>query len=191
LRRGCVGSVRVRVIGVGNPLYGDDAIGYCMARAVQECCKLEGADVVALEFLELGSIPLMEGCEAIVFLDAGALHPRSGDYVVLELDTTRLTVQDAVEVAQGLEPHSVDPLRLAVLARSAGVYSGPSYLVLVKARRVGVGVPPSSEALASAVKALKALERLLGDLGVAVSTRGEKCYWESLARCSREGFKKT
>ncbi len=179
---GCGRSARIRVIGVGNPLYGDEAAGYCMAVALQRCSVLEGAEVLALDHLGPECALLLDGCDAAVFLDAGAPDAAGEGYSVARIDTSRLTPREAVEVLRSVEPHSLDPVGLAVIARSAGVSHGDLYLVAVRASRVGLGAGLSEETVRSSLAALEALVALLERLGVRARLDGE-CVRRELVRC--------
>ena len=61
---------RTRVIGLGNPILGDDGVGWCVAERIRDA--LDDVDVEVL-CLAVGGVSLMEemvGCERAVLVDA-------------------------------------------------------------------------------------------------------------------------
>lgn len=75
------------VIGLGNPILGDDGVGWRVAEVVKECC----ADPdVKVECLALGGLSLMEhlvGSERAIIVDAILTHQgKIGDVFCFSLD---------------------------------------------------------------------------------------------------------
>lgn len=79
------------VVGLGNPILGDDGVGWKVADEVQEQLKRgrsEGGSCVDVEFLSLGGLSLMEhliGYERAILVDAVASDQPSGSVVVSKL----------------------------------------------------------------------------------------------------------
>jgi hydrogenase maturation protease len=76
---------RVLVIGLGNPILGDDGVGWRVAEEVKKQLSPESADVVCLS---LGGISLMEqliGYERAILIDAFALEEPIGSILILKL----------------------------------------------------------------------------------------------------------
>jgi len=160
----------VAVVGVGNTLFGDDGIGYCIVEALNalEAAHQGRLRLEALERLTPGSIDVLDGCGYAVFVDAyhPDAMPHGADVAIVEVDPSRLEPLDASVYIEGLDPHGVDPLGLVVLARSAGVFGGKAWIVGVRASRVEFARGLSEDALGRVAKAVEALQAILGRLGL-------------------------
>jgi hydrogenase maturation protease len=77
---------RVLVIGLGNPILGDDGVGWKVAEGVK---KLRSPDLlVDVDCLSLGGISLMErliGYGRVILIDAFALEEPIGSILILKL----------------------------------------------------------------------------------------------------------
>jgi len=160
---------RVIIFGSGNTFYGDDGIGYCLVKALEKCARINGASLVAVQALNPGHSALLEGYDYVVFIDAfyEPDMPGGSDIAVLDLDPSVLDEKDAVAVIDSIEPHSLDPLKLLVLARAAGIFSGKGVLIGVRPERVEFNKPLTGSVIRRGVKAVKALSEVLGRLGIA------------------------
>ena len=79
-------AARTRVIGLGNPILGDDGVGWCVAEQVRD--GLRGRDVDVL-CLAVGGVSLMEemvGCERALLVDAVVTGGTPGEVVSCPLD---------------------------------------------------------------------------------------------------------
>lgn len=77
---------RMLVVGLGNPILGDDGVGWKVAEEVQK--QLPPDSSVDVDFLSLGGISLMEhliGYEHAILVDAFALKEPIGSILVLKL----------------------------------------------------------------------------------------------------------
>ena len=75
------------VIGLGNPILGDDGIGWKVAEEVKQ--QLVPDSPVDVEFLSLGGISLMEhliGCERAIVIDAVTADHETGSVIVSKLN---------------------------------------------------------------------------------------------------------
>lgn len=89
--------MKTLVLGLGNPILGDDGVGWKVAEEVQRQLTLpsppallpgEGRHVVDVECLSLGGISLMEhliGYQRAILIDAFALEEPIGSILVLKL----------------------------------------------------------------------------------------------------------
>jgi hydrogenase maturation protease len=90
--------VKTLVVGLGNPILGDDGVGWKVAEEVREKLSIpsptaplpagEGSHVVDVECLSLGGISLMEhliGYERAILIDAFSLEGPIGSILVLKL----------------------------------------------------------------------------------------------------------
>ena len=76
----------ILVIGLGNPILGDDGVGWKVAEEVQK--QLPPDSSVDVDFLSLGGISLMEhliGYERAILIDAFTLDEPIGSILVLKL----------------------------------------------------------------------------------------------------------
>lgn len=75
------------VVGLGNPILGDDGIGWKVAEAVKQ--QLASDSPIDTEFLSLGGISLMEhliGYERAILIDAVASDQEIGSVIVSNLN---------------------------------------------------------------------------------------------------------
>jgi hydrogenase maturation protease len=75
------------VIGLGNPILGDDGVGWKVAEEVKQ--QLAPDSPVDIEFLSLGGISLMEhliGYERAILIDAVTLDQETGSVIVSRLN---------------------------------------------------------------------------------------------------------
>ena len=75
------------VIGLGNPILGDDGVGWKIAEEVKQ--QLDSDSPVDVEFLSLGGLSLMEhlvGYERAILIDAVASDQEIGSVIVSNLN---------------------------------------------------------------------------------------------------------
>jgi hydrogenase maturation protease len=99
--------VRTLVLGLGNPLLGDDAIGLVVASRLRE--RLAGQDGVVVEEEEAGGLRLMErltGYDRAILVDAavgggapGSIRRMGPD----ELPTQRTAIAHGIDLPRALE----------------------------------------------------------------------------------------
>jgi hydrogenase maturation protease len=90
------------VIGLGNPLMGDDGFGLVALARLRDEWTLEGVELADGGTWGMSLLPLIEDSERIVLLDAIAAGRSPGDVVVLERD--RLPIY----LTRKLSPHQID-----------------------------------------------------------------------------------
>ncbi len=182
---GSTARPRVLVFGMGNTFYGDDGIGYCLAKALRECASIEGIELVSIQALNPGHSSLLEGYDYAVFIDAliDPEAPPDAEIVVYELDPSKLDSADIVLAIEGIEPHSLDPLKLLVLARAANLFHGKGYLIGIRPERIEFNKPLSQAVIKRGIKALVKLEEVTSKLGLRPRIEYE-CVEEFLrSRC--------
>ena len=165
---GSTAGPRVLVFGMGNTFYGDDGIGYCLAKALRECASLEGIELVSIQALNPGHSSLLEGYDYVVFIDAliDPEAPKDAEIVIHGLDPSRLDSADIVLAIEGIEPHSLDPLKLLVLARAANLFHGKGYLIGIRPERIEFNKPLSQTVIKRGIKAVTKLEEIMNELGL-------------------------
>jgi hydrogenase maturation protease len=115
--------MRTLVLGLGNPLLGDDAVGLKVAALVRD--RLNGAPGVEVEEEEAGGLRLMErmtGYDRVVLVDAAVTGGTPGTI-------RRLTPDDLPTQRTGVA-HGIDLPRALALGRQLG-YPMPSEVCVV------------------------------------------------------------
>ena len=151
----------VRIIGVGNPLMGDDGVGIAVAERLAGSTLPEGIEVVDGGTGGLTLLSLMEGAAAVVLVDAVDMGCRAGEM-------TRFSGQDLLpSVAEGpvLSLHAAGLGEVLALGREMDLLP-PVSLVAIQPARVapGLGLSPPlaavvGEAAAAALAAAVAVQR--------------------------------
>lgn len=78
------------IIGLGNPLRGDDAIGVRVAQMLATQPLPPGVEVIDGGTLGLGIVNLIEGWQRVVFVDAADVGRSPGEFVRFTLDEAQL-----------------------------------------------------------------------------------------------------
>jgi hydrogenase maturation protease len=119
------------IVGLGNPLRGDDGVGVRVARALAEQ-ELPG-DVEVLDggTLGLGLVPLMEGRRRVIVVDAADVGRTPGQFVRFRLGDARLLGDD-----QHLSVHAAGLRDALLLARALDML--PDEVVLVGVQPVNL-----------------------------------------------------
>jgi hydrogenase maturation protease len=84
----------ILVIGLGNPLRGDDGVGGCVARMLTAQTLPPGVEVVDGGTPGLGIVNLMEGRQRVVFVDAADVGKSPGQFVRFTLAEAQLLGDD-------------------------------------------------------------------------------------------------
>ena len=118
------------VIGLGNPLRGDDGVGVRVAQALAEQTLPGGVEVVDGGTQGLGLVSLLEGQQRVILVDAADMGKSPGQFVRFTLDEAILPGED-----QSLSIHDAGLRDALLLARALEVL--PDELVIF-------GVQPAS-----------------------------------------------
>jgi len=153
----------VKVVGVGNRMYGDDGLGPCLVFALRNCVRSvagsnDGSvrvDYVVLDRPSHGDIGLLEDGDVILFVDSS---PQEG-IVLNRVELSRASSDDLVEAVGSSAGHNLSPLLLLALAFAAGLLRGKkAYLLTVGPLAPEFGRGLSSVAVKLALKAAATLE---------------------------------
>lgn len=140
------------VIGLGNPILGDDGVGWQVAQEVKK--RLPADSSVDVELLSLGGISLMEhliGYDRAILIDAVAAGQDSGSLIVSELDelpdcsarhTTSAhdtSLQNALKLGQSMGATLPDRITVVGIA-AQNIYDFGEELSLPVARAVPLAV---------------------------------------------------
>lgn len=132
------------VLGVGNPLMGDDGAGLAALARLSEGWRLPGAELVDGGTWGLNLLPLVESFDRVVLLDAVQAGTRPGTLMVLrEHELPRY-------FAQKLSPHQIDLREVLALAELRGRLPATLAVIGVEPERIDLGAG-LSPAVASAI----------------------------------------
>ena len=101
------------IIGLGNPLRGDDGVGVRVVQALAEQALPAGVEVVDGGTQGLGIVNLMEGRQCVILVDAADLGTKPGQFARFTLDEAHLLGDD-----QHLSIHAAGPRDALLLAKA-------------------------------------------------------------------------
>lgn len=115
--------VRVLVAGIGNVFLADDGWGVALAGRLATRAVPRGVDVVdfGIRGMDL-AYAMLDGYDAVVFLDATPRGDRPGTLYVIEPDL------DDIEMT--IDAHGMDPVKVLALARTLSTEPLPRTLVV-------------------------------------------------------------
>ena len=93
---------RSAVIGLGNPLMGDDGFGLVALARLRDEWHLDGVDLADGGTWGMSLLPLVEDSDRLLLIDAISAGSQPGNVVVLERDRLPIYLQ------RKLSPHQVD-----------------------------------------------------------------------------------
>jgi hydrogenase maturation protease len=111
------------IIGLGNPLRGDDGIGVRVAQALAEQTLPEGVAVVDGGTQGLGLVSLFEGQQRVILIDAADMGQSPGQFVRFTLEEAELPGKD-----EALSIHGAGLREALLLAQALDVL--PDELVI-------------------------------------------------------------
>jgi hydrogenase maturation protease len=143
------------VLGLGNPLMGDDGLGLAvLARLVEERQFSPPVQLVDGGTWGMNLLPIIEDAESLVLLDAIRTGAEPG--TVIELERAALPRY----LAHKLSPHQIDLKEVLALAELRGTLPDAT---------VAIGAEPAEIELMFHLS--PCLERRVGDLALAVVNR--------------------
>ena len=122
------------VIGLGNPLMGDDGFGLMALARLRDEWTLEGVELADGGTWGMSLLPLIEDAERLVLLDAIAAGATPGEVVVLERD--RLPIY----LTRKLSPHQVDLRDVLAVAEWRGKLPSETVAIGVQPQSVQMGL---------------------------------------------------
>jgi hydrogenase maturation protease len=150
------------VIGLGNPLMGDDGVGLAALERLRAEWRLDGVELVDGATWGLSLLPVIEDAERLVLVDAIAAHGAPGD--IIELSRDRLPIY----LTRKLSPHQVDMRDALAVAELRGRLPNDV---------VAIGVQPETVALGTELSAPvgQQLGALVGAVVVQLEHWGHAC----------------
>ena len=127
------------VIGLGNPLMGDDGAGLVALEVLRDEWLLDGVELVDGGTWGMSLLPDIEDSDRIIFVDAIVAGGKAGDIVVLERE--RLPIY----FTRALSPHQTDLRDVLAAAELRGT---------LPAESVAIGVEPAVVALGTELSAV-------------------------------------
>ena len=178
---------RPLVVAAGNPMAGDDGLGYCVGRVLEDCVESRDFDVLVLTALDPGVAAYLEGRDRVVFVDAvdPSSLPGGARLAVYELDPGRLSLEELTEALLDVSSHEPNPVNILLVARASGVFSGRAALVGLRVWRVELGSGLSREACGLLEKGAREVLRVIGsgarlDTSCVTRVARRECGCESL-----------
>jgi hydrogenase maturation protease len=129
------------VIGLGNPLMGDDGFGLAALAILRDEWTLEGVELADGGTWGLSLLPILEDAQRVILIDAIAAGAQPGEIVVLERE--RLPIY----LTRKLSPHQVDMRDVLALAEWRGTLPAETVAIGVQPREVELGVALSPDAV--------------------------------------------
>jgi hydrogenase maturation protease len=163
-------GARVIVIGVGNPLMGDDGFGL----VVLERLRTEWDTGDAVELVDGGTwgmnlLPVLEDAEAVIFVDAIDIGWSPGTPVELERASL------PVFLGTKLSPHEIDLRDVIALAELRGRLPERTVAIGVQPERVEVGTELMPRVAAQVPYVTGLVARRLQRWGIPVTRRSLAC----------------
>lgn len=161
------------VIGLGNPLMGDDGFGLAALAILRDEWTLDGVELVDGVTWGLSLLPILEDAQRVILLDAIAAGGQPGDVNILERD--RLPVY----LTRKLSPHQVDMRDVLALAEWRGTLPAETVAIGVQPLEVELGTELSPEAA-------RALQPVVAAVVERLTRWGHLCERvEEAAACTR------
>ncbi len=158
------GRPRVAVAGWGNPLRGDDAVGWLVAEAVEERWGSQVHVLVGQQPVPEWAADLAEA-DLAYFVDAAVNRPETDALEIRRLD---LRTPTSGSEHMGIGAHALGPSELLQLTLAAYGHVPESYLLSVPVRRLAHSSGLSAHARAGVEAAIEHLAAELRRLGIGL-----------------------
>ena len=158
--------IRALVIGLGNPLMGDDGAGLAaLARLREDWLLPEGVELVDGGTWGMNLLPIIEGCPCVLLLDAIDAGSPPGTLTVLE----RAEIPRYFQLK--LSPHQIDLREVLGLAELRGKLPARLTAIGVQPERIEMGIALSPSVARAVDKVAHAAVDALELAGFACARR--------------------
>lgn len=134
------GRVGIRVIGIGNPLRGDDGIGPAVVDMLAREGLPDGVELIDGGEAGLGLVGLMEGAVRVVLIDAAEMGADPGAFRVFRLDEALVNAE-----MSGCSIHNARAGAAIQMANALGCLPPEVTVVGVQPGQMGWGMTFSPE----------------------------------------------
>jgi len=145
---------RALIIGMGNPLRGDDGLGWHVIERLRDRAVDDGADLLACHQLTPELAAPVAQSERVIFIDAAAGEPAG------EIRVERVEAVDGSDSLPGALSHRLDPPALVGYAKA--LYGKVPEAILVSVK--GSDYPFSENLSEAAMSAVPGVLRLVDEL---------------------------
>jgi len=130
------------IIGIGNTMLADDAIGPLTVQALKNC----GAPAMSLELDAFTAATYLENVDLAIFIDTlEPVYGQPGQIIQLQLDPTRLSPEEMAKAfSRELSSHHPTPADVVLLAYSSGIFKGKAILIGIVPETLEFAHPPST-----------------------------------------------
>ena len=156
------------VIGLGNPLMGDDGVGLAVLARLRDEWQLDGVELVDGGTWGLSLLPVIEDAERLVLVDAIAAHAPPGE--IVELARERLPIY----LSRKLSPHQVDMRDALAVAELRGRLPDEVVAIGVQPAAVTLGTALSEPVAAHLDALVRAVVTQLARWGHACDFKGSE-----------------
>ncbi|AWR96797.1 hydrogenase maturation protease [Acidianus sulfidivorans JP7] len=140
----------IKIIGMGNRLYGDDAIGSVIAECMN-AFDAEANGFQALTYIEKGDI--------VFFIDATMMDE---EFNLFKIDIKK---NEYTEIS---DPHRLSPLQVVALSKKSGNEPKEAYILAIKPQKLDwPGI--SDEAIERAKNLLEKYKDFLNKFGITIN----------------------
>jgi hydrogenase maturation protease len=131
--------MKTLIIGIGNTMLADDAVGPLIAEALKNC----GAPALNLGLDAFSAASHLEGVDLAVFIDSlDQTYGQPGEIIQLQLDPARLTPEETAKAfSRELSAHHPTPADIVLLAHASGIFRGEAILIGIVAQSLEFGQP--------------------------------------------------
>jgi len=149
------------VIGLGNPLMGDDGVGLAVLARLCDGWDLPDVELVDGGTWGLSLVPVIEDAQRLLLVDAIAAHREPG--TIIELTRDRLPIY----LSRKLSPHQVDMRDALAVAELRGFLPNEIVAIGVQPAVVELGIELSPPVAAQMDALVHAVVKQLEDWGHA------------------------
>lgn len=147
------------ILGLGNPLMGDDGFGLAVLARLEERWTLEDVETADGGTWGMSLLPLIEDAERLIVIDAILAGGQPGDVVLLERE--RLPIY----LTRKLSAHQIDLRDVLAVAEWRGRLPSETIAVGVQPVRIELGLGLSDEAAAAIDDVVDLVVARLGQWG--------------------------